>query len=199
MTARFEPSERRKPMILHDDTIPGSCAAEYPPSMPLDEAIQSCLPAVRRWAEWRLTPTLRARMDASDLVQEAAVRLLARRDGFRPSHPGGVRAYMCQAVLNMIRDEARRVTRQSRCLNAAGDLACRYASPLEESIVGERRSKYRRALHTLKPRDRGLILARVDEEHSDREIAQQFQFTTTDAARVAVGRAVGRLRRAIEA
>jgi RNA polymerase sigma-70 factor (ECF subfamily) len=185
-------------MILHDDTTPHPRAAESCPSLPLDEAIQSCLPAVRRWAQRKLTPALRARIDAGDLVQEATLRLLARRREFRPRHSGGVRAYMCQAVLNMIRDEARRIARQSRSLDAVADLACRYVSPFEEFIANERRTRYRRGLLALTPKDRDLIRARIEQGQSEREIAQRFQLATPGAARMAVSRAVGRLRRAID-
>ncbi len=45
----------------------------------------------------------------------------------------------------------------------------------------------------LKPRERELVIARVEAQWSVAEIAEQFGFNTPDGARMAVNRAVQRL------
>jgi len=45
----------------------------------------------------------------------------------------------------------------------------------------------------LKPKERELVIARVEAQWTTPEIAEHFGFTTVDAARMAVNRAVERL------
>ena len=66
-------------------------------------------------------------------------------------------------------------------------------SPLEFAIQAESYERYRRALGELKPRERGMIVARVEVQWSLAEIAQRFGLVSVDAARMAVSRALKRL------
>jgi DNA-directed RNA polymerase specialized sigma24 family protein len=61
------------------------------------------------------------------------------------------------------------------------------------AIRSEAYDRYRGALATLTPRERELIVARVEIQWSLPEIAQRFGMRTVDAARMAVSRAVKRL------
>ena len=66
-------------------------------------------------------------------------------------------------------------------------------SPLEFAIQAEAYDHYRQALSHLTPKDRELIVARIEVQWSLAEIAHRFGMRTVDAARMAVNRAVKRL------
>ena len=66
-------------------------------------------------------------------------------------------------------------------------------SPLEAAIKAEAYERYRDALTQLKPRDREIVVARIEVQWSLAEIAQRFGMRTVDAARMAVSRALRRL------
>src|ERR1700712_4832265 len=72
----------------------------------------NCLSSLRRWAHGRVPAAARGRVDTRDFVQEAAVRTLARLDVFEPRHPAALEAYMRRAIINLVRDEARRIARR---------------------------------------------------------------------------------------
>jgi DNA-directed RNA polymerase specialized sigma24 family protein len=66
-------------------------------------------------------------------------------------------------------------------------------SPLELVIREEGYERYRRALDKLRPRDREMIVARVEVQWTIQEIAHRFGMASIDAARVAVSRSLKRL------
>ena len=66
-------------------------------------------------------------------------------------------------------------------------------SPLEDAIGGEILGRYEEALERLKPGDREAILARVELGLSYQEVARALGKPSTDAARMAVSRALLRL------
>jgi len=104
-----------------------------------------------------------------------------------------MQAYLRQSVINRIRDEVRRVTRHPAAAPLADDLPSQTTSPLESAIQAESYERYREALGTLKPREREMVVARVEVQWSLAEIAQTFRMPSVDAARMAVGRALRRL------
>ena len=159
----------------------------------VETLVQRCLPAVRRWAHGRLPAGTRGRLDTCDVVQEVALRMLSRRQDFVPKHPFAVQAYLCQSVLNFIRDEARRIARRPAMAELPEELPSHDTTPLEFTINQEIRTRYRRALDRLRPKDRALVVARVDCGRRADEIARVFGLATADAARVAVARALRRL------
>ena len=104
-----------------------------------------------------------------------------------------MQAYLRQSVINRIRDEVRRVTRHPAAVElppehpGGRDIAAR---------SGDRGGVVRaisQALERLKPRDREMVVARVEVQWSLAEIAQRFGMRTVDAARMAVSRALKRL------
>jgi RNA polymerase sigma factor (sigma-70 family) len=60
-------------------------------------------------------------------------------------------------------------------------------------VQTEAYERYRQALAELTPRERELIVARIEVQWSVAEIAQRFGIRTSDAARMAVTRAVKKL------
>src|SRR5215208_3378585 len=77
----------------------------------LDALFSRCLPPLRRWARGRLPAAARGALDTQDLVQDTILNSLRRLDQFESRHEGALQAYLRQAVLNRIRDEARRFGR----------------------------------------------------------------------------------------
>jgi len=71
----------------------------------LEALLERCLPPLTRWAHGRLPAHARGGLDTGDLVQEAAMHVLARLDKFEPRHVGAMQAYLRMSVINRIRDE----------------------------------------------------------------------------------------------
>jgi RNA polymerase sigma-70 factor (ECF subfamily) len=161
--------------------------------MAVEALLQRCLPSLTRWAHGRLPAAARGSLDTGDLVQEAALHALRRLDVFEPRHVGAMQAYLRQSVINRIRDEVRRVTRQPTPVELSPDHAADATSPLEAAIEAESYERYREALSTLEPRAREIVVARVELQWSLAEISQRFGMRTADAARMAVSRALKRL------
>jgi RNA polymerase sigma-70 factor (ECF subfamily) len=116
-----------------------------------------------------------------------------RIDRIDVAHAGALQAYLRQAVMNRIRDQCRRASRQPRVAAADADLAAMDASPLEAAIGVEAVERYERALAALKPDDRAAIILRVEMDCTNEEIAAALNRPSPNAARMAVERALVRL------
>lgn len=161
----------------------------------VDTLVQRCLPSVQRWAHGKLPRGSRGDFDTKDLVQEAALRMLKRRALFSPRHAHAVQAYLRRTVLNLVRDEARRLARRPEAVDLGDELPCDQTGPLEITIRRELRARYEEALRTLRPKDQRLIVASIDEERHVNDIARAFGLPSPAAARMAVARAFNRLMR----
>lgn len=159
----------------------------------VEALLQRSIPSLRRFAHGRLPPAARATLDTGDLVQETVMHVLRRLDTFEPRHVGAMQAYLRQSVINRIRDEVRRIGRHPTPAELPEDLASEIPSPLEEAVRAEAYERYRAMLMQLSPRDREMVVARIEAQWSLGEIAQRFNMRTVDAARMAVTRALRRL------
>jgi RNA polymerase sigma-70 factor, ECF subfamily len=150
---------------------------------------------LRRWARGRLPRWTRDLRDTEDLVQETLVQTLRRIDAFEPRHEGALQAYLRQALTNRIRDEVRRMHRHPGVegLDDADYHPAAGASPLEEAIGREAMERYETALQRLRPEERDIIVARVEMQQPYQQIAQMYGKSSSDAARMAVSRALVRL------
>jgi RNA polymerase sigma factor (sigma-70 family) len=196
-TPPFPPGgdDERGPWLSDEPTIELVIRAQGGDRTAVEALLQRCLPSLTRWAHGRLPPIARGHLDTEDLVQESALHVLARLDLFEPRHVGAMQAYLKQSVINRIRDEVRRIGRQPPPLELAEDHPSNDTSPLETAIEAEAYDRYRQALSDLSPKDRELIVARIELQWSIPEIAQHFNMRTVDATRMAVMRAVRRLAR----
>jgi len=190
---------RREPSVpdalLSDEpTIELVIRARSGDRMAVEALLQRCLPPLKRWAHGRLPAAARGHFDTGDLVQDAALHVLRRLHVFEPRHVGAMQAYLRQTVINRIRDEVRRVTRQPMPVELVDDHPSDSTSPLEAAIQAETYQRYRDALSRLSSRDRQMIVARVEVCWSFCEISSRFGLRTLDAARMAVTRALRRLR-----
>jgi RNA polymerase sigma-70 factor, ECF subfamily len=159
----------------------------------LDRLFARHLRPLQRWASGRLPAWARGLTDTDDLVQDTLLRTFKRIDDFEPRGTGAFQAYLRRAVVNRLRDELRRTSRQPAAavlddveLEAAG-------SPLEEAIGSEAIDRYTQALARLKPEEREAIVARVELDCSYAELAEVLGKPTPEAARKAAQRALVRL------
>src|SRR4029077_17545867 len=90
-------------------------------------------------------------------------------------------------------DEVRKIGRHAPPTELPDDHPSDRTSPLEAAIQAEAYERSRQALTGLEPKDRELIVARVEVQWTVAEIAQRFGMRTVDATRMAVSRAVRRL------
>lgn len=159
----------------------------------LNELFSRYLPALRRWARGRLPAWTRDLRDTEDLVQETLLQTLRQLDRFEPRHEGALQAYLRQAVVNRVRDEVRRATRQPAGAALDEDHVDPAVSPLDHAIGSEAASRYEDALQRLTADERALIVARVEMGNSYQQIAVAHGKPSADAARMAVARALVRL------
>jgi RNA polymerase sigma-70 factor (ECF subfamily) len=188
------PAEEGDPTLLSDEpTIELVVRARDGDRMAVEALLQRSIPSLRRFAHGRLPPAARGSLDTGDLVQETVLHVLRRLDTFEPRHVCAMQAYLRQSVMNRIRDEVRRIGRHPAPAELPDDLVSDMPSPLEEAVRAEAYDRYRAVLVQLSPRDREMVVARIEAQWNLGEIAQRFNMRTVDGARMAVTRALRRL------
>ena len=180
-------------LLSDEPTIELVVKAREGDRLAVEALLQRCLPGLRRWAHGRLPPAARGSLDTGDLVQETVLHVLRRLDTFEPRHVGAMQAYLRQSVINRIRDEVRKIGRKPPPSELPDDLSSDMTSPLEAVVEAEAYDRYRAALTQLNPRDREMIVARIEVQWSLAQIAEHFGMRTADAARMAVSRALRKL------
>jgi RNA polymerase sigma-70 factor (ECF subfamily) len=135
----------------------------------------------------------RGAVDTGDIVQEVLIDVIKRIPVFEPRDEGAFQAYLRQALTNRFRDEARRVKARPAPGPIDSDWPGYGPSPLEEAIGVEGVERYEAALALLRADDQRAIIARCEWGMSHQEVAQVLGKSTTNAARVAVHRALIRL------
>lgn len=163
-----------------------------------DELLRRYAPRLERWARGRLPERARDLYDTMDLVQETMVAALKGLEDFRPEHESALPAYLRTAILNRIRDQARRVRRQGERVEIDSDLPASAPTPLERAVGAEAVARFERALARLRAEDRDAIHLKVELDLPYEEIAAALGKPTQTAARMAVSRALARLAREME-
>jgi RNA polymerase sigma-70 factor (ECF subfamily) len=187
------PGEDDATLLSDEPTIELVVKAREGDRMAVEALLQRSIPSLRRFAHGRLPAAARGTLDTGDLVQETVLHVLRRLDTFEPRHVGAMQAYLRQSVINRIRDEVRRIGRHPTPAELPEDLASEMPSPLEEAVRAEAYERYRAVLVQLSPRDREMVVARIEAQWNLGEIAQRFNMRTVDGARMAVTRALRRL------
>ena len=159
----------------------------------VDGLFRRSLPSLQRWARGRLPANARGALDTQDLVQDTVLNALRHLDQFESRHEGAFQAYLRQAVLNRIRDEARRVARHAVPQELEDVHASEAASPLDIAIGRQGVARYETALQRLRPADREAIVGRLELQYDYQELAAILGKPNANAARVAVTRAIARL------
>jgi RNA polymerase sigma-70 factor, ECF subfamily len=188
------PEDEHASELLSDEpTIELVVRARTGDRQAVEALLQRSVPQLKRWAHGKLPAAARNTLDTGDLVQETVLHVLRRLDTFQPRHVGAMQAYLRQSVLNRIRDEVRRIGRHPASCELPDDMASEEPSPLEQAVTAEAVSRYYEALAKLTPRDRQLVVARIEAQWTHEEISRHFGLPTADAARMAVSRALRRL------
>ena len=159
----------------------------------LDALVARYRPRLVRWASGRLPAQARDLTETQDLVQETLLSAFRKIETLEIGGEGALQAYLRQALLNRIRMEIRRAGRKPPGEELPEALEAGDASPLEKAIGAQAVAGYERALAALDPLDQQLVVARVELGYTNEEVAHAFSKPSSDAARMAVQRALLRL------
>jgi RNA polymerase sigma-70 factor (ECF subfamily) len=156
---------------------------------------------LRRMVELRLDRRLQARVDASDVIQEAYVDVLARLDEYLrdPRYPLflWLRLIVGERLLKLhrhhlgtqMRDAGLEVSIYRGALPAASSAALaaqllgKHTSPTQAAVRAERMMRLQEALNTLDPMDREVLSLRHFEEMSLAETALSLEIEESAAAK----------------
>ena len=159
----------------------------------LNDLCARYLPRLTRWAHGRLPAGARGAIDTHDIVQETLAHVVQRLPAFEPRHEGAFQGYVRRALLNRIRDEARRIGRKAPAEPLVGDHPADNPSPLEEAIGRQAVEVYEAAMARLREHDRRAIIGRIELGLPYAELAPLLGKPTVSAAHMAVSRALLRL------
>jgi RNA polymerase sigma-70 factor (ECF subfamily) len=163
---------------------------------------------LRSFVEYRLEPQLSARVDPSDVVQEAQMEVVRRMDDFLARRPMPfhlwVRKTAYERLLNLRRDHRRRRRSVDRevpwpdrsSLLLARPLVSDVPSPSRQAEAREFAERVSRAVADLAEADREVLLMRHAEGLSYEEIACLLD-VEPPAARKRYGRALIRLQKVL--
>ena len=150
---------------------------------------------LRRWIRGRLPQRVRGSVDTSDVVQQTLGSTFTRLDWFRSKRASALRVYLRRVAENRIRDELRRATRRRDAI--APERPVRFsedgAPQLRRLVDDDAWRRYVHGLRRLRARDRRLIVGRVELGYNYRQLALLERLPSTDAARMALRRALIRL------
>lgn len=152
-----------------------------------------------RFAHGRLPTRARDLTDTEDLVQVAVLRALDHIDEFDCKREGAFLAYLRRILLNLIRDEARRVGRRPEQEVLSDELATPGPSPLEDAVGRDAMDRYDAALAQLSAEQQEAVILRVEMGYTYAEIGEVTGRVSTDAARMTVTRALVRLSKLMRA
>jgi RNA polymerase sigma-70 factor (ECF subfamily) len=159
----------------------------------LDQLFARYLVPLRKWAHGRLPGWARTMSDTQDVIHDAIVRVLGHLATFQAERPGALHAYLRTAVTHRIYDELRQVNRRPLPTEVGDDLQSALPSPYDAAVKEEDRESFEAALQELREEDRELVIARLEWDLSYAQIAAALGKPSSDAARIAVRRAVIRM------
>ena len=154
-------------------------------------------PLLDRFLSARLPRSSRALLDTRDAVQEILLRAISTLARFEYRGAGSFWAHLRTIAARFLVDQYRRGERQPAADaipdTGLADGSMDGARPDAEAIRREELERFDRALVGLDPRSHEAVLARLEGGWEYAEIARHCGFTSADAARMAVARAVARL------
>jgi RNA polymerase sigma-70 factor (ECF subfamily) len=175
----------------------------------LDRLLARYRPDLQTFVDFHLEARLRARVDPSDVVQEAQLEMVRRMDDFLERRPMPfhlwVRKTAYERLLNLRRAHRTRARRSvdrevplpdRSSLLLAGPLMNRGASPSKHAEARERAERISLAVADLAEADREILLMRHAEDLSYEEIACLLEIESA-TARKRYGRALIRLQKTL--
>jgi RNA polymerase sigma-70 factor (ECF subfamily) len=155
--------------------------------------LERYLPRLQRWASGRLPWGLRTMVDTGDLVQDAIINSLPHLGKLEIRTERALQNYLRKAVRNRIVDLYKRGLRRPEREALSEEVPASATSPLEAAIGTEAMERYERGLKSLKEEERQAILLRIEKGLNYQDIAVHLGKPSSDAARMAVTRAMVRL------
>ncbi len=160
-----------------------------------DRLLARCYRPLLRFAHGRLPARARDLTDTEDLVQMAILRALDHIEEFDSRREGAFLAYLRRILMNLIRDEARRVGRRPDQEPITDEFASHGPSPLEEAVGRDALDRYDAAMARLSDEQREAVILRVEMGYTYAQIGEALGGATADAARMTTTRAIARLGR----
>lgn len=148
--------------------------------------------ALMRWAHGRLCASARGQNETRDLVHICLSKAFHSLDGFVYRHQGSFLGYLHEILKNEVATVNRRWMARKPSAELDGDFPDSAPGPDEEYEGKERLQRYERALATLPAREQELIRMR-EMGLTHEAIATESGFSTPNAARMAVTRAIERM------
>lgn len=154
------------------------------------------LPLLRRWARGRLPTRARDLNDTADLVQITLLSALNQIGRFKPRREGAFLAYLRVSLMNSVRMELRRISRQGR-VEPLTDEPLPLPEDLARQLGIDDLLDYEAALAKLSPLRREAVVLRFEFGMSFAEIAAALERPSAGAAHMLVARALVDLARAL--
>ena len=196
MAGTMSPAPRREPSSSQDirthSTIEVVRRARRGDWRALQALVERALPNLRRWAHGRVPTYARQDANTEDVVQDVALGALKNLRSIRRRSLGELQAYLRRSVINRIRDLIRTTSRRGVAVEFDDQIGDDAPTPLERAILRERTDGFVKALSRLSPRDRMVLIWRLELGYSAEEIAAKLGKSKA-AAGMAVTRAVSRL------
>ena len=173
----------------------------------IDHLLEHHRPYLRRLIELRLDPGMRARVDPSDVVQDAQLEAVRRMSTYLELPPMAFRLWLRQLAFDrLLMMRRRHVEAAQRTVNRDVALPDRSSMALARQLIDSRPTpsesvsrrelaqRVHQAISRLTEADREIILMRNFEGLSNQEVARVLQ-VKPDAASQRYGRALLRLRK----
>ena len=129
--------------------------------------------------------------DPENVAQEVWLRFYSALDRFELRRPGGFWLYLKTIARNYVAKQSKK-TRPAN-IDSVTELADSFHAPVDNLVGKEDLYRFERLLYSLRERERKALLLRIEDEPYA-SIASQCGFPSEDAARVAVDRAMKRLK-----
>jgi RNA polymerase sigma factor (sigma-70 family) len=192
-------------MDRHSRSAPEGGSSAHPPSeellqraragddSALDQLFARYVPRLYRWAHRRVPVWARNAAETADYVQDTVLHTLRNLGTFQPQREGALLGYLRRSLVNRVRDQFRHAGRHP----APDELEDRFVdegrSPLDLAICAQDRQRYEAGLKRLRRADRQAIVASIELGYSYEQIAIVLKKPSSEAARLAVRRALVRL------
>jgi RNA polymerase sigma-70 factor, ECF subfamily len=170
----------------------------------LDDLLRRYEARLRRVVRVRLDAKLRGLCESADVVQETLAAALTRIADLRVGDRGAILRWLTRIAENEMIDMRRRAFGKKRdrnrneVLHSRHELSAGGKTPAEDAASHEMQEKVDRAVASLPPEQRDVILLRTYCDASWEEVARSIGSPSPDAARKLHHRAMIKLARALQ-
>jgi RNA polymerase sigma-70 factor (ECF subfamily) len=158
-----------------------------------DELVKQCYPILLKWAHGRIPYSEKSLLETTDIVQESILRGIQRIDQFKSLKPGAFLAYLRKIFINCINESVRKPN-NSVDIDKFSNRRTHFSTELDV----DQYIYYERALSRLSEDEQQAVILRVEFGFSYKEVADEMDKSSEDAARMFVSRALIKLAKHIE-